>query len=307
MKFKYLSPFLNPLEWFRALRFKRENSRYDKSSYDLELYLYSKILTSKMLHYGYFEDPEAEPEDISMNMLEAAQKRYAEMIMEHIQDTGKPVLDVGCGLGSLADMIHNKGIQADVLTPNESQIKFININYPFLESHQCRFEEFVSSKKYGTVINSESLQYIKLAEAFKKTEEIITPGGRWIIVDYFRRNESVPGKKLHLIDDFLQMSRDYGWEIKHERDITPNILPTLRFVYMYVDKLLLPLKHYGYEKLRYKKPALYYLTGKLREWIDRKIIKESSSINPQKFMNERTYRLFVLEKISDIPVTEASQ
>lgn len=299
MKLKYLSPFINPLEWFRAARFKRENSRYDKSTYDLELYLYSKILTNRMLHYGYFADPEIKPEDISMNMLETAQKRYAEMILEQIHDTGNPVLDVGCGLGALAEMIHTKGIQAEVLTPNENQIKFINNNYPFLESHQCRFEEYVTTKKYGTVINSESLQYINLKEAFRKTEQIITRGGTWIIVDYFRREGSLPGKKLHLIDEFRQMVRENRWNIKHESDITPNILPTLRFVHMYVERLLLPLKHYGYEKFRFKKPGLFYLTGNLREWIDKKVRKESSRVDPERFMNEKTYRLFVLEKISD--------
>jgi cyclopropane fatty-acyl-phospholipid synthase-like methyltransferase len=299
MKLKYLSPFINPLEWFRAARFKRENSKYEKSSYDLELYLYSKILTNKMLHYGYFDNPEIKPEDISLNMLEAAQKRYAEMIMEHIHDIGKPVLDVGCGLGALAEMLHDKGMQVEVLTPNESQIEFINKNFPFLESHRCKFEEYVSSKKYGTVINSESLQYINLSEAFRKTEEIITPGGKWIIVDYFRRDDSIPGKKPHLIEDFRQMVSENKWTIKHEIDISPHILPTLRFVHMYVERLLLPLKHYGYEKFRFKKPGLFYLTGKLREWIDKKVYKESSRINPERFTNEKTYRLFVLEKISE--------
>lgn len=51
-----ITPFINPIEWVRAYRFNKQNAKFDKSSYDLELYLYSKILNNNMLHWGYFED-----------------------------------------------------------------------------------------------------------------------------------------------------------------------------------------------------------------------------------------------------------
>ena len=49
---KNISIFLNPVNWFKAYQFHKENANYDKSSYDLELYLYSKILKNDMLHWG---------------------------------------------------------------------------------------------------------------------------------------------------------------------------------------------------------------------------------------------------------------
>jgi len=293
---KYLYPFINPVEWIKAINFHRKSSKFDKSAYDLELYLYSKILTNNMLHYGYFDDISVKPENISLKMLEDAQIRYGENIIEQIKDISNPVLDVGCGLGGLAELMHNKNLNVEVLTPNKDQIAFINKNYPYLKSHNNKFEHFESARKYGTIVNSESLQYIPLPEAFKQAEKILLPRGKWIISDYFRLNDEGISKSSHLLEDFRQKLKEFNWRVAYERDITMNILPTLVFVNMYAERFLMPLKHFGYEKLRFKKPWLYYMTNRLRESVDNKIIKEAAAIDPSRFINEKRYMFFVLEK-----------
>jgi len=293
---KNISPFFNPVEWFRAWRFKRSNARFPKSSYDHELYLYSKILSSRMLHYGYFDDTGIKPESISLGMVEDAQRRYAELLIENIEPENGAVLDVGCGMGGLAEMITSRGMEVEVLTPDRNQIEFIAKSQPGVKSHRCRYEEFVPERKYGTVINSESLQYIKLDDAFRKSGEVLAGGGRWIIADYFRLHGGGISKSAHMLDDFRSKAAENGWVIEVETDITPNILPTLDLVYMYFQRFLIPLKHYGYEKLRYKRPGLFYLSRKLRDSIDRKLEKESASLNPEMFRNEKRYMLFVLRK-----------
>ncbi|MCJ7449159.1 MAG: class I SAM-dependent methyltransferase [Bacteroidales bacterium] len=293
---KYLYPFLNPVEWIKAIKFQRKSSKFDKSAYDLELFLYSKILTNNMLHYGYFEDISVKPETISLKQLEDAQIRYGENIVEQIRDIHNPVLDVGCGLGGLAELMHNKNLDVEVLTPNKNQIDFINKNYPYLKSHNYKFEHFESGRKYGTIINSESLQYIPLSEAFKQAEKILLPDGKWIISDYFRLNDKGINKSSHLLEDFRQKLKEFNWRVIYERDITMNILPTLILINMYAERFLMPLKHFGYEKLRFKKPWLYYMTNRLRDSIDNKIIKEAAAINPSRFIDEKRYMFFVLEK-----------
>ena len=72
---KNISIFLNPVNWFKAYQFHKENANYDKSSYDLELYLYSKILKNDMLHWGYFEDINITPDAISVRDVEEAQMK----------------------------------------------------------------------------------------------------------------------------------------------------------------------------------------------------------------------------------------
>lgn len=295
MKYFYL---FNPWEWFKAFRFAKKQSKFDKSDYDLELWLYSKILRNKMLHYGYFEDINIKSEAISVKQFEDAQLKYAENIISHVIDKDNPVLDVGCGMGGLSELLHLKNFKVEPLSPNRNQIEFINHNLSYLTTHNSKFEQFKSDKKYGTVINSESLQYIPLTDAFEKMDEIILPNGRWIIVDYFRLHNDGINKSAHLLEDFLNKLQEYNWTIKYERDITVNVLPTVSFINMYVERLILPIKHFAFEKLRYKKPMLYYMTHKLRESIENKVEKERASIDVEMFRNEHKYLFFVVEKTS---------
>ena len=62
-----------------------------------QLLLYSRVLPGDFLHYGYFDDPEVAPERISFDDLHRAQLRYAEKLLELIDDPERPVLDAGSG------------------------------------------------------------------------------------------------------------------------------------------------------------------------------------------------------------------
>ncbi len=238
---KKILPLLNPIEWLKAYNFHKKNSKYKKSSYDLELYLYSKMLKNDMLHYGYFEDININPENISIKQLEMAQILYAENIIEYISNRQDPVLDVGCGLGGLSNLIMKNNIEVEALTPNKNQIHHIQNKFKNLTLHNLKFENYKTTKKYGTIINSESLQYIKLHEAFSKVNKLILPNGRWIIIDYFRLNKDGVNKSSHLLEDFHEKVKEYGWKIKYEKDITNNILPTNKFINMYAERFLIPI------------------------------------------------------------------
>lgn len=63
-----------------------------------------------------------------------------------------------------------------------------------------------------------------------------------------------------------------------------------------LERFLLPLKHYAYEKLRYKLAWLFYLSERIRNSIDAKIKKERRSVDPVLFVSQKRYMLFVLEK-----------
>jgi cyclopropane fatty-acyl-phospholipid synthase-like methyltransferase len=288
---------LNPATWIRAYKFHKKNSKFDKSQYDLELYLYSKILKNDMLHYGYFDNPEVEADTISIRQLEDAQVRYAENIIDQIVNREDAVLDVGCGMGGLAKMMLDREIDVEVLTPNANQIEHIAQKYPSIPRNKCKFEKYEGGKQFGTVINSESLQYIKLEDAFEKLDSILKPGGRWIIVDYFRKDESGISKSGHTEKDFKEAIAKNNWKIVYEQDITPNVLPTLRFAMQFVDRIFMPVAHFTGEKLRYKKAWLYSLLEDQREKINKKIEKERASIDPEKFAREKKYAMYVLEKM----------
>jgi SAM-dependent methyltransferase len=127
---KLLLNFINPIELVNAYRYHKKSSKYDKSAYDLELFLYSKILKNDMLHYGYFEDTNIEVDTISLKTIEEAQINYSQKIIEQISNTDDLILDVGCGMGGLANLLHKKGLKVEALTPDENQIKHVKLNYP---------------------------------------------------------------------------------------------------------------------------------------------------------------------------------
>lgn len=293
-----LLKLLNPLSWMKAYAFHKKNNKYDKSAYDLELFFYSKILKNDMLHYGYFENSQIAPEDISIRQFEEAQIRYSENIIAHINRHEDRVLDVGCGMGGFSGLLLQHQFKVDALTPNVDQKKYINAKYNEVVVHHTKFEDFHTDQKYGTIINSESLQYIKLEPAFENVEKLLLPGGRWIVVDYFQ-DRLGKRRSPHHLQAFRDKLQAHQWKIVMEEDISMHILPTISLVHMYAERFLLPLQHLAFEKLRYKKSWLYYLTKDERASVIKKMDKEIAVIDPEKFLKERKYMFFVLEKATD--------
>jgi len=293
---KIILKLLNPLNYIRAYLYHRRSGRYDKSSYDLELFLYSKVLENDMLHYGYFEDINISSDTISIREVEDAQVRYAENVIDKINNVKAPILDVGCGMGGMAGLLLQRGFIVEALTPDENQKSYIDNKYKDLVCHRCKFEDFNSARKFGTIINSESLQYISLDKAFENAEILILPGGRWIILDYFRLCRDTIANSGHLLEDFIREIEEHGWNIVYKKDITQNILPTIKVIDMYAKRFLLPMVHYAFENLRFKKPWLYYLTADIRDLINNKIDRELASIDPERFIKEKRYMFYVLEK-----------
>lgn len=286
---------MNPLFWYKALQYHAKSKKFKKEEFDLELYLYSKMLTNDMLHYGYFEDTMIKAEEMAPAMVEKAQIKYAQILIELIKDTKGLVLDAGCGMGGLSAMLHDVGIKSEALTPNANQIEHILKKYPHIKTFKCKFEDFLSNQKYNTIIHSESLQYIDLNLAFEKTNNILNENGIWIISDYFRIKQGV-NKSGHFLDAFIEKTHEMGWTIVYQQDITQNVLPMLRLIRMYADRFLIPLKHFAFEKLRYKKAWLYYLLSDAKVSIDGKILKELSAIDPNVFLDEKKYMIFVLKR-----------
>lgn len=293
---KILLKFINPYHLFKAWRYKRASSEFDKSTFDLELYLYSKILRNDMLHYGYFENTEIESDSISLKDVEDAQVKYAQNIIDHITNKDGLILDVGCGMGGLANMLTENDLKAEALTPNKNQIAHIKHKYPHIPCYQLRFENYETNKKYGTVINSESFQYIPLDIAFEKVGKMIEPGGTWIVVDYFRLHGRGINISSGLLEDFIKKADEDNWEIVYQQDITRNVLPTIKLASMYAERFLLPVKHFAFEKIRFKQPFLYYFVRDLKEKVDFKLTKELAAVDPVKFVDEKKYMFFVLRK-----------
>lgn len=274
----------------------KKRSRFDKSLSDLELRFYSRVLKNDMLHYGYFADPHIRPETISLEQIEQAQIRHSENIIEQIVDRLHPVLDVGCGMGGLAALLVKNQFTVEVLTPNKSQAEYVTARHRGVTCHHTKLEAFESVTRFGTIINSESLQYIVLNRAFSQVDRLLVPGGRWIVVDYFKLKNNRIDRKNHFFEDFAEKVRESRWTIVQERDITAHVLPMLAFANMCVDRFLLPASEFAFAKLRHKRPWLHLLTRGVRGHFERKFERRRAQIDVERFVTERKYVFWVIDK-----------
>lgn len=292
----YFFSLLNPVRILRAMQFHRQQKKYCKTSHDQELRLYSELLSNDMLHYGYFENPDIEPEKLSFFDVETAQLNYAEKLISHLNDKSLPVLDIGCGIGGIANLIYQKGFSVDVLSPNINQLTYVKKRHPSFTAFNVTFEEFSSEKKYGTLLNAESFQYIDMELAFAKAGEIMVPGGRWVICDYFSIQTGEGKKPGRRFEDFEQFAERYGWKIIYQEDITKHVLPTLKFANMYITRIVNPLIYYLESKMLVKMAWLHHLTREVRDSLNKKLAKEFSKVDIDRFLAEKKYLILVLTR-----------
>jgi cyclopropane fatty-acyl-phospholipid synthase-like methyltransferase len=294
----FLGRALSPGHLVKAARLQKSRKAHRHTYDDAQLALYSQILPSDFLHYGYFDDPTRRPEDISLSDVTRAQTRYAELLLELAGDPAEPVLDIGCGMGGLCRMLEARGFAPTALTPDRLQASHVKSTLSKVPVIRCKFEDLPPEEhrgKFGTVITSESLQYLKLPRALPILQTILKPGGRWIGCDYFH---SVPSedRSCHVWDDFVSQATDAGWRITFQREITPHILPTLAFIHMWATRFGIPLMQFAFLRLRRKQPAVHHLAGGVLELLEKLAEKNISLIDPTQFAAGKQYMLFALER-----------
>jgi cyclopropane fatty-acyl-phospholipid synthase-like methyltransferase len=297
--FKILRP--DVMLHVRRLQKNKKKNALDRVRRDPQLELYSRILRRDFLHYGYFADPAVRPETLSFEDLEQAQLAYAELFLEALPDSLKPgpVLDLGCGMGGLSALLQERGFKPVALSPDEHQVRYICEKHPSIETIQCKGEELEVEKhrgRFSAVITSESLQYLKLDQALPVIEQVLRPGGKWLICDYFRTQARTHEKSGHVYSEFLQEVARRGWRVEQDRDVTAHVLVTLRYAQMFADRLLFPLLDFAVGKLEVKQPGVAFL---LKDWLPevRSSLEQGvKTIDPSQFAQDKSYRFMVLSR-----------
>jgi SAM-dependent methyltransferase len=274
-----------------------------KAADDAQLKLYGHIFPGGFLNYGYSNDPAIRPEQMCVADIEKAQLRYGERLANLVVDLENPALDSGCGMGGLIGLLRQRGCQPTALTPNRTQIRRVQTDYPDVPVIASKLEQIPLPQyrqTFGTVITSESFQYVKLAEGLAVLEQILKPGGRWILCDYFRRQ---PGtrKSGHLWTDFTAALAQRGWRIVSEEDITAHVLPTLTFVHMMATRFGLPVAQFAADRLERKRPALHYLLADVIATAHHQVQGQLEIVDPTVFAQEKKYMTLVIERCADRP------
>ena len=317
---------LLPHHVVRWLRRRRMHRRVPTVRANAQLQLYNRMLPGDFLHYGYFDDPDTPPEEVSFAGLHRAQLDYARKLLELIDRPGGPVLDAGSGMGGMLGLLQSAGHRVTGLTPDRIQVAHIRSAYPGIPVLHCRFEDifddrlrhdFVRSAAdaagdrtlndlldrrrdrfrgyFGIVIHSESIQYMRPAGVFKVMREILAPDGTWIVADYFRRGEGVDGRPRNRsgwrLGTFRRGLRDNGFEIMRETDITAHVLPTLGFARLVADRIGLPALDFAAGKLREKSPGLHYVVENVAARARAAAHRGAAELDPAAFAAHKRYVL----------------
>lgn len=289
---------LHPIRFRRYMQAARTRGKVGTVADNPQLKLYAKILPGDFLHYGYFDDPNIKPQEISLQDFYAAQLRYAELLIEQADDKTAPVLDAGCGLGGLVQVLMDQKFSPVALTPDKFQIDYLRTKYPDTQLLHMKFEDLPLQqfeKTFGTVIHSESIQYMKLEQVFPIVEHIMKPGGRWIICDYFRIGEAAE-KSGFRWELFTEKLDEHGFEISYQRDISQHIRPTLAYIYMWATQIGVPILDFVTQKLERKKPALHYLLEEAISNGRKSLDKQLDIVDPEVFIASKRYMLMTITR-----------
>ncbi len=290
-----LKKLVLPQHLYKVIKHQRNKNNTSRVYDDAQLKLYSNIIPGDFLHYGYFEDVNITPQDISLNAIYKAQLKYAELILDKVTDKVSPVLDIGCGMGGLIKLMLDRGLKPSALTPDKNQVQYIRNKYADVTVFESKFEDMNPlENQYGTVITSESLQYLKLDIALPLLKKILKPGGKWVACDYFRIGEKAE-KSGHYWEQFVAQVTKAGWKITYEQDITKNVLPTISYVYMWGNDIIKPVKDFAIGKLEKKQPGMHYVLQDVINMVNIKLDKNLEVVNPVTFAANKKYVLLVME------------
>ncbi|MDE2805885.1 MAG: hypothetical protein OXN18_12150 [Gemmatimonadota bacterium] len=295
---------LLPHHVFRWLRRRRVYRRVPTVHANAQLALYNRMLPGDFLHYGYFNDPDTPPETISFATFHHAQRRYAELLLDLIEQPDAPIpdapiLDAGCGMGGMLGLLGTAGYDVTGLTPDRIQAAHIRNTYPGIPILRCRFEDIDVDKYsgyFGTIIHAESLQYMDADGVFAVMDKIIAQSGTWIVADYFRVGNAGPNRSGWRLDAFRARLGEHGYTVAHEADITANVLPTLGFARLLADRIGLPALDFAHDKLRAKNPALHYVLENVAERARDAAVRSAAVIDPARFAADKRYVLMKIRK-----------
>ncbi len=255
------------------------------------------FLNTEELHYGYWPDDKT----ATAQNFAGAQARHSQLIIDHIPDGVKRILDVGSGSGSLAQKLINLGYKVDCVVPSEFLAEKIEDKLGKNSIvHVCKFEDMEVSQSYDLVLFSESFQYVQMAQSIDKIVSMFPKNGHLLICDVFHKNVTgvSPMRGGHRWDLFEnQISKSSLKQITN-LDITAETAPTYDFLNQLLNEVVIPISDISGDYLNSNYPKL----SKLLKWKYRKKLDKieqvwySGELTGENFIKFKSYRLLIYKK-----------
>jgi MPBQ/MSBQ methyltransferase len=273
----------------RRLRpLRRESPR--KVKVNTALRLAHQVAGLDFLNYGLW-DPD---DSLDREGLRAAQDRYAEELCRWVPAGARSILDVGCGVGSLALKLQRRGLEVEGLSPDPYQQEIFTrrTGLPF---HLVRFQEFSADRGYDLILFSESAQYIWLESLFPAARRI-APEAALLFADYFSVEDrgEAGSASGHQVEKFLAASKAAGYEVERQEDVSERVWPTLELAESWLERYGTPLLEIGADALAQKRPWLLSLARRLFESrLEERLDEVRQLVSLEEFQQRKRY-LFLL-------------
>lgn len=284
--------------------------RKKRSLHELGLVVLGRWLPTGDLHFGLWkEGVDPLQGNVIENVVEA-QRRFSDALIAKIPSHVKRVLDVGCGTGSLAELLVQAGYQVESLAPSPGLTSFARKRLgERVRVHTLRFQEFRAETKFDLVLFSESFQYVYPAEtALRCCLAALKPGGHVLISDFFRRPQvSTAVSGGHDWEKFSATLKRLPFHIVHDEDWTQATAPTMNLRYTVTKNYLLPLVEESSVWLRNEFPWVYHLGRRIFAKRIRTLHGRIIAIdNAEEFIRAKTYRCLLLQRTDEAALPTAA-
>jgi SAM-dependent methyltransferase len=159
--------------------------------------------------------------------LSRAMDRLVSECFGKLRPSGR-VLDVGAGLGGTVALLARAGFHAVGVDPDSLAVAYARARAPASAELRCGLLSEVSDGPYDALLLTEVLQYHRELDPFLgRCRALLAPGGCVIVHDAALRVEAnwdaVP---YHQAGALAAAAARAGFEVREQRDLTPEILPT---------------------------------------------------------------------------------
>jgi SAM-dependent methyltransferase len=276
---------------------KKRKVDFKEIGLDVGLILAKQFYKTEYLHYGYWTDDLK----VDSSNVYQAQENYANLILSHIPEGVKSILDVGCGAGKFAEKLLDEGYKVDCVSPSPNLTKHVkNLIGDRCQIFECGYEDLETENRYDMILFSESFQYIPVSSSMPQSLKFLNPQGVILICDFFRRDVegTSPIGGGHDLKEFYDYVRTLDLDQMEDIDITKETAPSIDIVDDFLAHSMVPiydLIFYALEKNYPKLTAFIRWKYKKRfEKINYKYLQRKT--NGESFAHFKSYHLLVYRK-----------
>ena len=271
---------------------------------NFELYVLSEVLKLPSLHYGFWDTGTAS-DCLDLDELRCAQGRFRDELLSAIPEGVTNVLDVGAGIGDSAFEMVRRGYNVVAISPDRNHEKyFVGCSSPRLCFRCSTLEKFQTDSRFDLLYFSESINYIDREFGLRQSCRLTKPGGHLLVSGTFRS----PGKQPYpegfdLAElEYVKQAEASGFELVEARDITENVLPTVRLARRAITDYLPPLREMGKAFLETRTPVsralLKWALARSRRSFDKAVANYYCETDPEYFVRCMRYATLLLRVVA---------